>query len=96
MIRYEYRCELCSELTEALREIEERNDCPKCDHCGGKTKKIISKYYTHGDIDPYYDENLDSFVRSKQHRKQIMRDQGVSEKYGQGWYTSAKKSRKVG
>ena len=85
MILYQYRCELCNELTDASREIEERNDCPKCEHCGGKTRKIISRYAAHSDLAPYYDDNLQSYVKSKQHRKSVMREQGVSEKYGKGW-----------
>lgn len=95
MIMYEYRCEFCREITDALREIEERNDCPKCERCGGKTSKIISKYYAHGDLSPYYDENLDTFIESKKHRKRVMQEQGVSEKFGQGWYTSAVNKRKA-
>lgn len=91
---YEYRCQTCKELTEAFRSVAERDNTPKCS-CGGETKKIISAYRTHGDLTPYYDDNLETFIHSKQHRRQVMKEQGVSENYGQGWYTSAVKHRKV-
>ena len=85
MILYEYRCRECSEVTEALREVNNRNDAPTCKHCNGRTKKIISSQNVHSDFDPYYDDNLESYVKSKQHRKKLMREKGVSEAYGKGW-----------
>lgn len=89
---YEYQCKDCHETTEAWRCVDDRDDCPKCE-CGGETEKIISGYRVHGDFDPYYDDNLQTFVRSKQHRQQVMKEQGVFEHYGQNWHTSARKSR---
>ena len=89
---YEYRCRDCGEITEAVRSVDERMDAPACG-CGGETYKIISAYRVHPDFEPYYDDNLETHIKSKQHRKQVMREQGVSEYYGQGWYTSARKNR---
>ena len=93
---YEYRCLDCSELQEEYRSVADRDKTPDCNICGGITKKIISGYRVHGDFDPYYDENLETYVRSKQHRKHVMKAQGLEEHYGQNWHTSAKKTRKVG
>jgi putative FmdB family regulatory protein len=90
---YQYECGDCQEITDAWRSVAERNDCPKCE-CGGETKKIISAYHAHGDLEPYFDDNLQTFIQSKQHRKQVMQEQGVFENIGQGWYTSARKTRK--
>jgi len=89
---YEYRCEVCQEITEAVRSVDDRNNCPDCD-CGGKTKKIISVYKVHGDMKPYYDPNLDCHITGKQHRKRVMKEQGVEESPGAGWHTSARKHR---
>jgi putative FmdB family regulatory protein len=94
IVLYEYRCLSCSEITEAHRRVNERDDCPECDVCGSATKKIISGYRVHGDLAPYFDENLETYISSKQHRQQVMREQGVYEHYGQGWHTSAKKVRR--
>jgi putative FmdB family regulatory protein len=93
MILYEYRCKVCDEITEAVRDVDDRNNCPTC-LCGGETKKIISSYRTHSDLTPYFDENLQTFIQGKQHRKKVMKEQGVSEHFGQNWYTSARKARK--
>lgn len=83
---YEYRCQACEEITENYRTVDERHNAPGCKHCGGTTNKILSLgFKTHGDISPYYDENLESWVDSKQHRKRIMEEQGVEEAYGKGW-----------
>jgi len=82
---YEYRCPGCHELTEAYRRVSERNDAPACRACGGATNKIISAGRVHPDFSPYYDDNLEAWVKSKQHRKKIMREQGVVEAYGKGW-----------
>ena len=92
MLRYDYRCLTCDEVMEALRDVDKRNDCPDCD-CGGKTKKIISTYKVHGDLEPYFDETLDTHIQSKKHRQVVMKEQGVSENFGQGWFTSARKHR---
>ncbi len=90
---YQYRCLDCKEITEAVRSVENRDDCPTC-VCGGKTRKIISLYTVHSDLTPYYDENLQTHIQGKQHRQKIMKEQGVSESYGAGWYTSARKHRR--
>ncbi len=85
MILYQYRCLACNELTDAFREIDDRNRAPDCQHCGGTTIKIISRYSAHSDLTPYYDENLESHITSRQHRQKVMRERGVSEKFGKGW-----------
>ena len=51
-------------------------------------RKLISSYSVIGDLEPYLDANLSDrpvWVRSKRHREQLMRENGVTEKYGKGW-----------
>ena len=93
-MQYEYRCGTCKEITVADRSVADRNNAPVCEF-GGETRKIISLHKAHSDLTPYYDDTLETFIQSKQHRKDVMKDQGVSENYGQGWYTSARKHRKA-
>ena len=93
MFTYQYRCITCKDITDAMRSVEDRDNCPPCE-CGGNTKKIISLYTVHSDLAPYYDEHLETHIRGNQHRQRVMKEQGVSEYYGQGWHTSARKSRK--
>ena len=42
MPNYVYKCKECEELTGASRPIADRDACPSCKTCGGKTKKIIT------------------------------------------------------
>ena len=93
MFTYQYRCLTCKEITDAMRDLEDRGNCPTCD-CGGKTRKIISLYVVHSDMEPYYDEHLQTHIQGKQHRQKVMKEQGVSEYYGQNWHTSARKQRR--
>jgi putative FmdB family regulatory protein len=81
---YTYQCKDCGEEQDAHRSVENRMECPPC-RCGGSTEKIISAYRVVGDMAPYYDENLETYVKGKQHRQKVMREKGVSEKYGKGW-----------
>lgn len=82
---YSYRCQSCKAVTDAFRRIAERDDCPECSECDGDTKKIISTYSVHSDFAPYYDENLETHIESKQHRKKVMKEKGLVEAYGKGW-----------
>lgn len=33
----------------------------------------------------YYDENLGTYIRTNAHKRQVMREQNVTEKFGKGW-----------
>jgi len=81
---YSYECPSCQLQKDEFRSVAKRNDSPVCD-CGVKMKKIIAGYRVIGDFSPYYDENLETHIKSKQHRKQVMKEKGVSEGYGRGW-----------
>lgn len=84
---YTYRCqdEACKKTTDARRSIEDRDNAPECEHCGGVTRKIISMYRVHSDIAEYYDDNLETHITGKQHRERVMKEKGVSEIVGKGW-----------
>lgn len=83
---YECKCETCGRTEDIYRSVEERNNTPEC--CGKPMKRIITGYHVIGDLEPYLDENMThepQWVKSKQHRKQLMKEHGVTEKYGKGW-----------
>jgi len=41
---YSYKCSVCEHITEAVRDVEERNSCPNCEDCNSEeTYKIISQ-----------------------------------------------------
>ena len=92
---YTYECDECGAIKDEFRKIEERDASPECDLCRTNMRKVISSYYVVGDVAPYYDDNLQAHIRSKQHRRDVMREQGVTEKFGDDWHTSRKnKSRR--
>lgn len=82
---YSYECRDCGEVTDAHRRVDDRNNCPSC-KCGGETEKVISGYRVIGDLEPYYDDNLQTHIQGRQHRQRVMAEQGVSEGYGKNWW----------
>lgn len=81
---YEWQCS-CGQTADEFRRMAERN-LPKQCACGKTMERTITTYKAIGDLTPYYDDNLESWVESKRHRQQVMREKGVSEIYGKGWY----------
>jgi hypothetical protein len=85
---YDVKCKKCGEKQEIVRTVADRDkDLPVC--CGETTRRIISlKQNIVPDLEPYVEENLGEkpvYIKSKQHRKEVMRKEGVYEKYGKGW-----------
>lgn len=83
---YAYQCPACGGTKDEFRKLAQRNDCPECDSCCVKMQKLLGGHSVIGDFAPYWDDNLQAGIKSKQHRKQVMKEQGVSEKFGKGWY----------
>jgi putative FmdB family regulatory protein len=90
---YEYLCD-CGKSKDEHRSIAERNKCPICE-CGMTMQKVISTGYAVSDMAPYYDDNLETHIQSRQHRKQVMREKGVYESFGKNWYTAASAKRRA-
>lgn len=83
---YGYECGGCGATKDEFRKISERNNAPSCDKCSKPMAKTIGGHNVVPDFQPYYDGNLETYVRSKQHRREVMKQQGVSEKFGKNWY----------
>lgn len=84
---YAYQCPECKKEMDAFRKIDFRHDCPDCE-CGAKTEKIIARANINPDIfDGYLDHNLHpmhepgegTWVKSRQHRKDLMKEFGLTE-----------------
>lgn len=84
---YECKCDVCGRKEDIIRRLDDRDkDLPHC--CNQEMRRIISGYRVVSDLDPYLDENLGDkpvWVKSKKHRERLMKEHGVSEKYGKGW-----------
>lgn len=81
---YTYQCEKCERTQDEFRSIADRNAPLSCT-CNGSMKKIIGGHAVVPDVEPYFDDNLEAYVKSKQHRRALMRERGVDEKIGKGW-----------
>lgn len=90
---YTYQCS-CGKETDEFRSVANRNDCPACE-CGKSTSKVIARSKPIGDMAPYYDDNLEAYVQSRQHRRELMKQRGVTEKFGTNWVTAASSKRHV-
>lgn len=85
MPTYQYSCSKCDNEQDEYRSVERRNDPVFCSRCGAAMLKQISHYKVIGDVNPYYDENLESWVKSRRDRERVMKEKGVYESYGRGW-----------
>ena len=65
-----------------MRKIDDRENAPECH---GLMKQIIKSVRSYGDLEPYFDDNLETFIQSKQHRQKVLKGKGLSELYGKGW-----------
>lgn len=81
---YDYRCPKCGELTDIWAKIDEKiKGCPQC---GEDMARLLSPTRIQCDLRPYWDENLadranphGQYVESRQHRRQLMKEQGLAE-----------------
>ena len=90
MPTYTARCKSCEHVQDYYETISNCEKTPPCEKCAHEMEKIISLSNIAPDFEPYLDPNLGGprgvWVKSKQHRKQLMREYGVEEKVGKGWY----------
>ena len=78
---YDYECPKCGFKAEYLTMA---GDVWKCPECRIEMKRLPPVFRINMGPVPltgYYDENLQTYIRTNEHRKQVMREQGVSE-YG--------------
>jgi len=79
---YDMHCDKCGPVTDVWARIDE--EIMPC-KCGGTMRRVISATRSNPDWEPYLDEHLvpqhhsgpPTLVRSRQHRKELMRQLGV-------------------
>lgn len=85
MPSYDFLCETCHKQEEVFMKLADYK-APDC--CGQKMKQVLGNYSVIRDVEPYLDINLTDkpvWVKSKQHRKKLMQEYGVTEKFGKNW-----------
>lgn len=75
---YVYRCDTCGFSCEDFNRVDDRHKGPK--HCGARMKLDVTGPVVRPDLEPYFDDNLGTYVKSRQHRAQVMRVQEVYDK----------------
>lgn len=80
---YEFICPNCNHLDAFVKSMGDNDqDCPACEE---KMRRILSPCYINMGPVPiggYYDDNLETFIHSNRHRREVMRERGVTEKGG--------------
>lgn len=86
---YDYQCEKCGHTAEHLTRT---GDVFKCPEDGTVLKRMppVFRINMGATVHGYYDDNLQTFIRTNTHRKEVMLEQGVTEKgatpkQGQAW-----------
>jgi putative FmdB family regulatory protein len=81
---YDYQCPQCGRIENVwARMDEDPMPCPRCATL--MSRLVTAHYHVIPDMAPYYDDNLETHVRSRKHREQVMREKGLAEKFGKGW-----------
>ena len=84
---YDFECPNCGTIENVVAGINDKTIVHE--KCKGIMKRFISgnKGISMGvGAYGYYDDNLQAFCGTNKEKKRIMKEQGVSEKYGKGWY----------
>lgn len=85
----DYRCLTCGSKVEVIADPEEQQMC----ECGGAMERLMPLVRVNMGMPAagYYDETLGTYIRTRRHRDQVMREQGVTPKGdtpkpdGQAW-----------
>ncbi len=78
MPTYEMKCLKCNLEFETLCKIKERKEV-RCPNCKGRTKILMSPPKRDW-FRPHWNENLLTYVRSKEHFKQVCLEQNVTSR----------------
>lgn len=83
---YDFECQCCGEKIEkVVRVLGGGTECEPvtCRNCGSKMDRLFAMFRINMGPVPlvgYYDDTLGTYIRTNRHRKEVMREQGVSEK----------------
>ena len=84
---YDYECPNCGIVKDVWAGIDEQE---KLHGCMCWMKRLISAPSIRPDMEPHFDENLapdggnGSWVKSRQHRNELMGRYGLTNKWGEG------------
>jgi putative FmdB family regulatory protein len=84
---YDYKCAACGDIKERYAKVSQT--ALPCPSCGAETQRLLTtRYSVHADLEPYWDPHIGRepvYIKSKQHRREVMKREGTSEIVGKGW-----------
>lgn len=79
---YDYECEKCKKIFDDYKPVDER-EYSTCPDCKGRAKKIFTlSNFNFSIFHDYVDYHIGSepvHIKSKEHKKQILKENGLSE-----------------
>ena len=87
---YDYECQKCGYQVEHLTAKGDTFTCPVDGEVLKQMPPVFRINMGPVPVTGHYDDNLQTFIRSNSHRKEVMLEQGVTEKgatpkQGQAW-----------
>lgn len=82
---YDFKCK-CGYTGEHITKIDEKLKCPDCGLVLRRVLPCTHSINMGAGAYGYFDDNLQTYIHSNRHKKQVMKEQGVSEAFGKGWY----------
>jgi putative FmdB family regulatory protein len=81
---FDFRCNKCGNETEKLiRVLDDGCETVMCPKCEGRMDRLPPSFRINMGPVPivgYYDDNLQTYIRTNTHRREVMERQGVTEK----------------
>lgn len=77
---YDFECNYCGRQKEFMVYPDEEPECPLCCCDMKRLPPVFRINMGPVPLVGYWDDNLNTYIRTNTHRKQIMADQGVTEK----------------
>jgi hypothetical protein len=79
---YDYRCPRCGKVTERLVRGNETVHSLCCAEIAERMPPVVRCHMGAAGAFGYYDETLGTYIRTNRHRREVMREQGVTEHGG--------------
>jgi len=77
---YDYLCPFCGHKEDKYMKHFEDKLYQVCGKCGRSTDPIPSLTAINPDWEPYYDSVMEEHIRSRSHRRELMKKHGLIEK----------------
>ena len=85
LVVFDYHCVACDKIEEMIVSYSDRL-LQKCQRCGADMVRLFTASGFDGSYErkrfPYYDEQLDRNIESKQHKREVLKEMGLVQHDG--------------